>query len=206
MILLLDNRDSFVFNVADALGSLGAQVRVVRSDTIGPEEALAMRPSHLVLSPGPGRPEDAGASIETIRVLAGVIPILGICLGHQAIAMAFGGEVARGPKPVHGKASAIWHDGRGLYRGLPNPFDAGRYHSLVVREESLPSDLILASHTSEGVVMGIRHRRWPVEGIQFHPESVLTRRGLAVFRNFLGAGALAAGYGTRCGRDAEAKR
>ena len=185
MILLLDNYDSFVFNVDHALRALGAEVRVVRSDAITREEAERLAPTHLVISPGPGRPEDAGVSIELIRAFTGKIPILGICLGHQAIGVAFGAEVVRGTRPVHGKASAVYHDGKGVYRGLPNPFEGGRYHSLVVREESLPPDLELAAHTQDGEVMGVRHRHFPIEGIQFHPESVLTPRGATVFRNFL---------------------
>src|SRR5262245_31376080 len=187
MILLIDNQDSFVYNIAHALGALGEDVRVVRSDGVGIAEAERMRPSCLVISPGPGRPEQAGASIGMIRALAGRIPILGVCLGHQAIGAAFGAEVVRAPAPTHGKASAIYHDGKGIYRGLSNPFEAGRYHSLVLREESLPDTLVLTAHTRPGDVMGVRHLQHPIEGIQFHPESVLTPKGQLLFRNFLSA-------------------
>ena len=184
-VLLLDNYDSFVFNVAHGLAALGAEVEVVRADAIAPAEAEKKGFTHLVISPGPGTPDEAGRSIEFVRAFAGRIPILGVCLGHQAIARAFGAEVARGNAPFHGKASSIYHDGQGVLRGLPNPFEAGRYHSLVVREETLPADLVVSAHTREGVVMGIRHRSLPLEGVQFHPESVLTPRGANLFRNFL---------------------
>ncbi|HET6201461.1 MAG TPA: aminodeoxychorismate/anthranilate synthase component II [Planctomycetota bacterium] len=184
-VLLLDNYDSFVFNAAHALAALGAKVVVVRSDAIPVVRAEKGGYTHLVISPGPGTPDEAGRSIEFVRSFAGRIPILGICLGHQAIGRAFGGTVGRGPRPFHGKASPIHHDGRGVLRGLPDPFEAGRYHSLVVFEEGLPPELLVTARTSEGVVMGIRHREHPVEGVQFHPESILTPLGGNLFRNFL---------------------
>ena len=184
-VLLLDNYDSFVFNVAHGMAALGAEVKVVRSDAISVGEAERGGFTHLVISPGPGTPDEAGASIEFVGAFAGRLPILGVCLGHQAIGRAFGGDVVRGPRPVHGKASAIYHDGLGVLRGVPNPFEAGRYHSLVVREETLPPELLVSAHTREGEVMGVRHRVLALEGVQFHPESILTPRGGSLFKNFL---------------------
>jgi anthranilate synthase/aminodeoxychorismate synthase-like glutamine amidotransferase len=183
MILLVDNYDSFTYNLAHLFGELGAEVVVRRNDAIDADEAERLAPSHLVLSPGPGRPGDAGASVEIVQRLAPSVPTLGVCLGHQAIVEAFGGEVGRARRIVHGKASAIDHDGRGLFRGLPEPFEAGRYHSLAAT--SLPGCLEVSATCIDGEVMAVRHRELPVDGAQFHPESVLTPLGPELARNFL---------------------
>jgi anthranilate synthase/aminodeoxychorismate synthase-like glutamine amidotransferase len=184
-VLMIDNFDSFTFNVVQALASLGAQVTVRRNDAIDVDEALALEPSHLVVSPGPGRPEQAGGSIPLIRAFLARAPVLGICLGHQALAAALGGTVGPAERLMHGKSSRVYHDGRTLYQGLPNPFEAGRYHSLAVLDEPLPTELSVSAYTSQGEVMGVRHREHPVEGVQFHPESVLTPEGQHLLRNFL---------------------
>lgn len=184
-VLVVDNYDSFTYNLVQAILTAGAEVTVEYNDDVSPEYAEAIGASHLVISPGPGRPEDAGASVEMIRHFSGRIPILGVCLGHQAIAVAFGGEVSTAMSLMHGKASAIYHDRRTLYAGLPNPLVCGRYHSLAVSDVSLPSELSVVSYTSDGEVMGIRHRELLIEGVQFHPESVLTPDGNRVIDNFL---------------------
>jgi anthranilate synthase/aminodeoxychorismate synthase-like glutamine amidotransferase len=184
-VLLVDNYDSFVYNVAQYLGALGASPLVVRND-VPVAEMEALRPDAVVVSPGPGRPEEAGHSLDTIRHFAGRVPVLGICLGHQAIGVAFGASVVRAERVMHGKLSSIRHDARGVFRGLENPFDATRYHSLVVDRRTLPDDLEVSADTPDGVVMGIRHRALPVEGVQFHPESALTAVGLRLVENFLG--------------------
>jgi anthranilate synthase/aminodeoxychorismate synthase-like glutamine amidotransferase len=184
-VLMIDNFDSFTFNVVQALGSLGAEVTVRRNDEVDADGALAIGPTHLVISPGPGRPEHAGASTELIRVFVERVPVLGICLGHQALAAALGGTVGQAARLMHGKSSRVYHDGRTLYQGLPNPFHAGRYHSLAVSDEQLPPELAVSAYTSQGEVMGVRHRERPVEGVQFHPESVLTPEGQLLLRNFL---------------------
>ncbi len=184
-VLLLDNRDSFVWNLAQAFGALGAEPRVVRSDAVTVGEILASPPDRLVISPGPCGPAQAGISVEAIRSLAGRVPVLGVCLGHQCIAAAFGGRVVRAAEPRHGKTSEIRHDGRGVLRGVPDPLRAARYHSLVVEEEGLPACLEVTARTAEGVVMGLRHRTAAVEGVQFHPESFLTPDGPLLLRNFL---------------------
>jgi len=194
MHLLIDNYDSFTFNVVQALGSLGAEVKVVRNDAISVDEAVALRPKSLIISPGPGRPRDAGISLELIVRLAGETPILGICLGHQCIVEAYGGVVDRAPRVMHGKTSRIYHDGRTLYDGLGNPFEATRYHSLIAPEESLPAELEVSSFTKAGEVMGVRHRELPIEGVQFHPESILTTEGPTLLENFL-RGCVASGGG-----------
>jgi anthranilate synthase/aminodeoxychorismate synthase-like glutamine amidotransferase len=183
VILLIDNYDSFTYNLAHLFGELGAEVVVRRNDVIGPEEARRLAPSHLVVSPGPGRPGDAGASVEIVRELAPTTPTLGVCLGHQAIVEAFGGSVGQAQRLVHGKASAIEHDGRGLFRGLPEQFDAGRYHSLAAT--TVPDTLEVSATCADGEVMAVRHRELPVDGVQFHPESVLTPVGPELARNFL---------------------
>ncbi len=183
-ILLLDNKDSFVWNLAQALATLRQRVEVVRSDGISVEGIARASPRALVLSPGPGRPEDAGVCVAAVRALSGCLSILGVCLGHQAIAAAFGARVERGP-PCHGRCSAVWHAGAGLFRGLPNPFLACRYHSLVVRADTLPAGLIAQAHTADGVLMGLRHERHPTFGVQFHPESFRTEDGVALLRNFV---------------------
>jgi anthranilate synthase component 2 len=184
-VLLVDNYDSFTFNLVQYLGELGARVEVFRNDQIDVEGIRARRPDGLVLSPGPCTPSEAGVTLEAIRALAGSLPILGVCLGHQAIGQAFGGKVVRNRRIVHGKPSPVVHRGRGLYAGLPSPFQAGRYHSLVVERRSLPRALAVTSWTREGEIMGLRHRRLDVEGVQFHPESVLTAHGKALLANWL---------------------
>jgi len=184
-VVLVDNYDSFTFNLVQYLGELGADVRVFRNDQIDVAGIRALRPRALVVSPGPCTPDEAGVSLEAIRSLAGELPILGVCLGHQAIGQAFGGKVVRNDRIVHGKASPVLHRGEGIYSGLPSPFDAGRYHSLVVERASLPRDLRITSWTREGEIMGLRHRRLEVEGVQFHPESILTGQGKALLGNWL---------------------
>ena len=183
MILLIDNYDSFTYNLAHLFGELGAEVTVRRNDEIDPDGAEWLAPSHLVVSPGPGRPAAAGATVEIVRRLAPTVPTLGVCLGHQAIVEAFGGEVGQARRLVHGKASAIDHDGRGLFEGLPAAFEAGRYHSLAAT--AVPDCLEVSATCTEGEVMAVRHRELPVDGVQFHPESVLTPTGPALARNFL---------------------
>jgi anthranilate synthase component II len=183
MILLIDNYDSFTYNLAHLFGELGAEVEVRRNDAIDADEAERLKPSHLVISPGPGRPADAGATPEIVRRLAPQVPTLGVCLGHQAIVEVFGGEVGLAKKLVHGKASVISHDGLGLFRGLPVDFIAGRYHSLAAT--SIPEELDVSATCGDGEVMAVRHRQLPVDGVQFHPESVLTPIGPDLARNFL---------------------
>jgi anthranilate synthase/aminodeoxychorismate synthase-like glutamine amidotransferase len=184
VILLVDNYDSFTYNLAQYLGELGARPLVRRNDGITLDEIAVLRPSHIVISPGPGRPEDAGVSIEVIRRFGHSTPTLGVCLGHQGIGVAFGGEVVRAPHLMHGKVSSVQHDGRGVFRGVSQPFVAGRYHSLVVAEP-LPPALEASAHTEDGTIMGVRHREFPIHGVQFHPESVLTGEGKHLLRNFL---------------------
>ncbi len=184
-VLLVDNYDSFTYNVVQALRILGAEVIVRTNDRINLDEARELEPSHLVISPGPGRPEDAGESMKLISGMLDELPILGVCLGHQALAAALGGTVSHADELRHGKSSQVYHDSATIYAGLPNPFEAGRYHSLAVEEDGLPADLAVTSFTSDGVIMGVRHRELPVEGVQFHPESVLTPHGDLLLRNFL---------------------
>ena len=184
-VLVVDNYDSFTFNLVQALACLGAEVTVRRNDEVTVENAFTLGATHLVVSPGPGRPEDAGVSVPLISGAAQRIPVLGVCLGHQALAAAFGGTVGSAGSLMHGKASPVYHDGRGLFEGLPNPFSAGRYHSLAVQEETLPEDFRISAYTSDGEIMGIRHRDLPLEGVQFHPESILTPEGERLLRNFL---------------------
>ena len=185
MLLVIDNYDSFTYNLVQYLGELGQQLRVVRNDAMTVEEIVALKPERIVISPGPCTPKEAGISVETIKRLAGSIPILGVCLGHQSIGEAFGGEVVRAERLMHGKTSMIRHDQRTVFRNLPNPFEATRYHSLIVRRETLPSCLEISAETAEGEIMGLRHRTYPIEGVQFHPESILTRPGKDLLRNFL---------------------
>jgi anthranilate synthase component 2 len=186
MVLVIDNYDSFTYNLVQYLGELGADVRVVRNDAASLEDVAATRPDRIVISPGPGRPEQAGVTMSVIRALGQQTPILGVCLGHQAIGAVFGGSVVRAGAPVHGKTSTIEHDGRGVFKGIAGPFVASRYHSLVVSDASLPDDLEVTARTAgDGIVMGLRHRRWPVHGVQFHPESSLTGEGRRILRNFL---------------------
>jgi anthranilate synthase/aminodeoxychorismate synthase-like glutamine amidotransferase len=184
VLLLLDNYDSFTFNLAQYLGELGAPPLVKRNDEISLDEIDTMHPDRIVISPGPGRPEDAGISVELIRRFGPTTPVLGVCLGHQSIGVAFGGQVVRAPQLMHGKTSSVQHDGRGVFKGVQQPFVAGRYHSLVVAEP-LPEALEMAAKTEDGTIMGVRHRTFPVHGVQFHPESVLTGEGRQLLRNFL---------------------
>jgi anthranilate synthase/aminodeoxychorismate synthase-like glutamine amidotransferase len=184
MLLMLDNYDSFTYNLVHLFEELGVEVRVFRNDAITADEAEALAPTHLVISPGPGRPEDAGVSVELIRRLGPTTPTLGVCLGHQAIVQAFGGDVGQARALLHGKASAVEHDGAGVFAGLPQPFDAGRYHSLAATR--VPDELEVTARTPDGEVMGVRHRSLPIEGVQFHPESVLTPLGPRLGKNFLG--------------------
>jgi para-aminobenzoate synthetase component 2 len=184
MILLIDNYDSFTYNLAHLFGELGAEVVVRRNDEITPEEAEALAPSHLVVSPGPGRPEDAGVTPQILQRLAGRVPTLGVCLGHQAIVQDYGGEVGQAQQLVHGKATLVGHDGRGIFDGLPSDFLAGRYHSLAAT--SVPDVFEVSATAADGEVMAVRHRELPVDGVQFHPESVLTPHGRDIARNFLG--------------------
>ena len=185
MILVIDNYDSFTYNIVQALGAMGEEPATYRNDRITVEEAKGMKPDCLIISPGPGRPENAGVSSGMIEAFAEQIPILGVCLGHQCIASVFGGQIVNAEKLVHGKPSRIYHDSRTLYSGLPNPILAGRYHSLAVEEKTLPSCLEISAYTPEGEIMGIRHKELPVEGVQFHPESILTEVGKMIFQNFL---------------------
>jgi len=185
MILLLDNYDSFTYNLAQYLGQLGQTLEVRRNDQITLDEIESLAPERIVISPGPGIPQNAGVTIALIRRFAGKIPILGVCLGHQAIGHAFGGRVIRAPNLMHGKTSEIRHDGKTIFRGLPQPFTATRYHSLIVERKSLPKELEISARTSDGLIMGLRHRKLLVEGVQFHPESVLTDSGMPLLRNFL---------------------
>ena len=184
-ILLVDNYDSFTFNLAQELGELGADVQVVRNDAITAEEVLVDLPDGVVISPGPGDPSDAGVSSEVIASVAGLRPVLGVCLGHQCLGELYGGRVVRAPELVHGKTSPIHHDGAGVFEGLPSPFPATRYHSLVVDRASVPDVLEVTAWTTEGLVMGLRHRTLDVEGVQFHPESILTPDGMDLLGNFL---------------------
>jgi len=183
MILLIDNYDSFTYNLAHLFGELGAEVTVLRNDAIDADGAEALAPTHLVVSPGPGRPEDAGATPEILRRLAGTVPTLGVCLGHQAIVQVHGGEVGQARELVHGKATIVTHDGRGIFAGLPEDFLAGRYHSLAAT--SVPDVFEVSARSADGEVMAVRHRELPIDGVQFHPESVLTPHGRDIARNFL---------------------
>lgn len=184
-VLLIDNYDSFTYNLFQYLSELGARVDVRRNDTISVAEAAALRPDRLVVSPGPCTPAEAGISIAIIRELGPQVPTLGVCLGHQAIGAAFGGAVVRAPQVMHGKLSAICHEGAGVFAGLANPFTATRYHSLIVRREDLPAELEVTAWTDDGLIMGLRHRRYPIEGVQFHPESILTEGGKQLLNTFL---------------------
>ena len=185
MICVIDNYDSFVYNLVQYIGQMGEEVLVFRNDKISVNEIKSLSPSALILSPGPLTPEEAGISIDLIRSLGDKTPILGVCLGHQSIATAFGGKVVRANKVLHGKTSLIYHDGKTLFKGLDNPFSATRYHSLVVEKESLPECLEVSAWTDDGVVMGLRHKEFEIEGVQFHPESILTKDGKKLLRNFL---------------------
>lgn len=184
-LLLIDNYDSFTYNLVQAFRGLGAETLVYRNDEITLGEAQALEPTHLAISPGPGRPEGAGVSCDMIRDFAGRIPVLGVCLGHQSIVSVFGGKIISAAELMHGKTSMVEHDGQGLFQGLPNPMEVGRYHSLAADKGSMPDELVVTARTAEGEIMGVRHRDLCVEGVQFHPESVLTPDGLVLMKNFL---------------------
>jgi len=189
MVFVLDNYDSFTYNLVQYMGELGAELMVRRNDELAPEEVEALRPSHIVISPGPCTPQDAGISIELVRHFARPearrTPVLGVCLGHQSIGAAFGGNVIRAPKLMHGKTSEVEHDGRTIFKGIPREMTCTRYHSLIVSEEGLPGELEVSARTADGTIMALRHRELPIEGVQFHPESVLTTHGKKIVENFL---------------------
>lgn len=185
MILLLDNYDSFTYNLAQYLGELGCTLEVHRNDKISVEEIMRRKPERIVISPGPCTPQEAGISVELIERLAGKFPIFGVCLGHQAIGAAFGAKIIRAPKLFHGKTSEVEHNGKGIFRSVPNPLTATRYHSLIVERKSLPRQLEITAETHDGIIMGLRHRRYTIDGVQFHPESVLTEAGKQILKNFL---------------------
>ena len=197
MILMIDNYDSFTYNLVQYLGELGEELVVKRNDQVTVEEVARLRPKSMVISPGPGRPSDAGVSNALIRTFAGAIPILGVCLGHQCLGEVFGGDVVRARRPMHGKVSPIYHTQAALFKGLPSPFEATRYHSLIVKRETLPRTLRITAWTAEREIMGLEHRRFPLFGVQFHPESILTVVGKDLLRNFL---ALAQAFHQRSGR------
>lgn len=185
MLLVIDNYDSFTYNLVQYLGELGAEMRVVRNDEVTLDEVEAMQPERVLISPGPGTPDTAGISLGVIERFAARLPILGVCLGHQAIGQHFGGKVVRAPEPVHGKPVEIIHDGRTIFGEIPNNFEAGRYHSLIVERDSFPQELEISAESPDGLVMGLRHRELPIEGVQFHPESILTEHGKKLLQNFL---------------------
>jgi anthranilate synthase/aminodeoxychorismate synthase-like glutamine amidotransferase len=193
MLIVIDNYDSFTYNLVQYLGELGAEIKVFRNDQVTLKEIGNLWPSHIVISPGPGTPQDSGVSNQVILEFHRTTPILGVCLGHQCIGDVFGGVVTRAPRLMHGKTSAVYHDGRGIFAGVPSPFQAGRYHSLIV-QEPLPAELCVTAHTDQGEVMGIRHQQYPLQGVQFHPESVLTKSGKQILKNFL---AMEANYDSR---------
>jgi anthranilate synthase component 2 len=185
MVFVLDNYDSFTYNLVQYMGELGAEMTVRRNDELTPEEIESLHPDRILLSPGPCTPQQAGISIPLIQYFAGKLPILGVCLGHQAIGAAFGGNVVRAPKLMHGKTSEVIHDGRTLFSGIASPMTCTRYHSLIVAEDGLPRELEITARTDDGIIMGLRHRKHPIEGVQFHPESVLTHDGKQLIKNFL---------------------
>jgi len=185
MLLMIDNYDSFTYNLVQYFGELGEEIRVFRNDKITVREIERLNPERIVISPGPCTPKEAGVSVDVIRYFTGKIPLLGVCLGHQAIGAAFGGDIIRAPRLMHGKTSLIFHDGKTIFTGLPNPFEATRYHSLVIKRETLPACLEITAWTDAGEIMGVRHRDYAVEGVQFHPESILTVAGKDLLRNFL---------------------
>jgi anthranilate synthase/aminodeoxychorismate synthase-like glutamine amidotransferase len=185
MVFVLDNYDSFTYNLVQYMGELGAEMVVRRNDELTPEEVESLHPDRILLSPGPCTPQEAGISIPLIKHFAGKVPILGVCLGHQAIGAAFGGNVVRAPQLMHGKTSQVTHDGRTVYSGIASPMTCTRYHSLIVAEDGLPAELEISASTADGIIMGLRHREYPIEGVQFHPESVLTQDGKRLIQNFL---------------------
>jgi len=186
VILVIDNYDSFTYNLVQYLGEMGQQLKVFRNDKVTVDELEALKPDRVVISPGPCTPKEAGISVDAIKRFAGRVPILGVCLGHQSIGYAFGGEIVRARTLMHGKTSMIHHDGEGVFSGLPNPFEATRYHSLVIRRETIPECLQITAETDDREIMGVRHREYPIEGVQFHPESILTKEGKALLANFIG--------------------
>lgn len=192
LTLVIDNYDSFTYNLVQYLGELGAKIHVARNDRITVAEARALQPARIVISPGPCTPDEAGVSLDIVREFGPDVPLLGVCLGHQSVGQAFGGRVVRCGTVMHGKTSSIRHDGRGLFRGVPSPFTATRYHSLIVERQTLPDELEIAAETDDGTIMAVRHRRYPVTGVQFHPESILTAAGKDLLRNFLTSGGAAA--------------
>lgn len=185
MLLMIDNYDSFTYNLVQHLGEIGEDIKVFRNDRVTIKDIEELRPERIVISPGPCTPKEAGVSVDVIKYFAGKIPILGVCLGHQAIGAAFGGDIIRAPRLMHGKTSMIYHDGKTIYEGLPNPFEATRYHSLVIKKETLPSCLEITAWTDQDEIMGVRHKEFIVEGVQFHPESILTKVGKTLLKNFL---------------------
>ena len=185
MILMLDNYDSFTYNLVQYLGELGEDVLVYRNDALSIDAIKKLNPEKIVISPGPGRPENAGVSCDLIRQFSGKIPILGVCLGHQAIGYCFGGKIIQAKNPMHGKTSMIYHNGKGVFARLPNPFEATRYHSLLVEKKSLPEELEVTAWTREDEIMGLRHKKYPLWGVQFHPESILTKHGMGLLKNFV---------------------
>jgi anthranilate synthase component 2 len=185
-ILLLDNYDSFTYNLLHYLGELGKEVVVKRNDAVSVAEVMAMKPDGIVISPGPGTPEESGICLALVKEASGKIPLLGVCLGHQAIGQAFGGKVIRAPRPMHGKVSAVHHKNKGVFAGLPSPFNATRYHSLIVEKSSLPDSLAITAETEDGIIMGLQHKQHNVHGVQFHPESIASEHGHALLKNFIG--------------------
>ncbi|MEK7683620.1 MAG: aminodeoxychorismate/anthranilate synthase component II [Nitrospirota bacterium] len=185
MLLMIDNYDSFTYNLVQHLGEIGEDIKVFRNDRVTIKDIEELNPERIVISPGPCTPKEAGVSVDVIKYFAGKIPILGVCLGHQAIGAAFGGDIIRAPRLMHGKTSMIYHDGKTIYEGLPNPFEATRYHSLIIKKETLPSCLEITAWTDQDEIMGVRHKEFIVEGVQFHPESILTKVGKTLLKNFL---------------------
>lgn len=185
MLLMIDNYDSFTYNLVQYFGELGEDIRVFRNDKLKIEDIVRLNPDRIVISPGPCTPKEAGISVDVIKYFAGKIPMLGVCLGHQAIGEAFGGDIIRADRLMHGKISMIYHDGKTIFEGIPNPFEATRYHSLIIKRETLPSCLEISAETKEGEIMGVRHKEFKIEGVQFHPESILTKAGMSILRNFL---------------------
>lgn len=185
MLLMIDNYDSFTYNLVQHLGEIGEDIKVFRNDRVTIKDIEELKPERIVISPGPCTPKEAGVSVDVIKYFAGKIPILGVCLGHQAIGAAFGGDIIRAPRLMHGKTSMIYHDGKTIYEGLPNPFEATRYHSLIIKKETLPSCLEITAWTDQDEIMGVRHKEFIVEGVQFHPESILTKVGKTLLKNFL---------------------
>ncbi|MBZ0279175.1 MAG: aminodeoxychorismate/anthranilate synthase component II [Anaerolineae bacterium] len=185
MILVIDNYDSFTYNLVQEMGEMGAELEVARNDQMTLRQIQAMQPDRIVISPGPGDPDDSGVSLDVLRELGATIPILGVCLGHQCIGQVYGGVVKRAPRLMHGKTSMIYHDGDPMFAGVPSPFEATRYHSLIVEESTLPDCLMVTARTEEGEMMGLRHKEYPVYGVQFHPESILTKHGMRILQNFM---------------------